>query len=175
MFCPFSVAAPQFTAVSAALTGWSQDVRWHWLTPKPTCLSDPHASGEKMAAKMIWHMNASHQLSALHYPSLSELIVSWLVWTGHVERIQVVLLQQAWFVSGSGGTVMEVCLNNGASARQVGQVEQLPGIAERDCQVPPGGQILWLRAGSKKQVLLLHHTEGKIHPEIEFTWYFYNI
>ena len=32
---------------------------------------------------------------------------------------------------GSGGAEMEVCLSNGVSARQVGQVGQLAGPAER--------------------------------------------
>ncbi len=45
---------------------------------------------------------------------------------------------------------MEVCLSNGVSAGQVGQVGRLAGTAERYCQAPPAGPIKLLHAGSRK-------------------------
>lgn len=56
-----------------------------------------------------------------------------------MERIQVVLLQQAGPESGKGRAAVEVCPNNGVTAGQVGQVGPVAGTAEADSQTPPGG------------------------------------
>ena len=139
------------------------------LTHTTACLpspSDPQAAGKKMAAKGFWHMN--RQLSALHYPSLSELIERWLVWTGHAECFQAALLLllqwwwwQAGLVSGSGGAA-------GGGSKEWSQCRAgwTGGATTRyswegDCQVPPAGPITLLHAGRRKQVLLLHHCKGK--------------
>lgn len=58
-------------------------------------------------------------------------------------------------MSGSGGAKMEVCLSNGVSAGQVGQVGQLAGTAERGL---PGASC-WTNnmIACRKQVFLLHY------------------
>lgn len=73
------------------------------------------------------------------------------------------MLQQAEFVSGSGGAMMEVCLGSGDSAGQVGQVGQLLGTAERGCQVPPGGQTTLLHGGSDKSFCFMTNCEMKVY------------
>lgn len=75
------------------------------------------------------------------------------------------MLQQAEFISGSGGAMMEVCLGNRTGAVQVGQVGQLLGTAERDGQVPPGGQIILLHIGIDKSFCFNNNCEiiSKIH------------
>lgn len=43
------------------------------------------------------------------------------------------------------------------SAGQVGQVGQLAGTAERDCQAPPAGLITLLHTGSRKHVFFPYY------------------